>query len=205
MPRAIADRLRTGREERIADRLDNVSILFSDIVGFTPAARELPPEPVVEYLDGLYSDFDMLARDHGVNKIKTIGDAYMAIATDESAAAAGHARTGPEAMARFALAMCHAMQRHDGLGGHDMDLRVGIHHGPAIGGVIGKTRFSYDVWGEAVNTASRMESYGLPGEIQISEEFRRRLPDRFHIEDRGLIDIKGIGQTPVYLLKSERT
>jgi adenylate cyclase len=122
MPRAIADRLRFGREERIADRLENVSILFSDIVGFTPAARELPPEPVVAYLDALYNDFDALARDHGVNKIKTIGDAYMAIATDESAAGAGHDWTGAQAMACFALAMRNVMQRHDDLGGKPHEL-----------------------------------------------------------------------------------
>ena len=204
MPRAIADRLRTGTEDMIADKLVGVSILFSDIVGFTPAARELPPEPVVEYLDRLYSAFDELARSHGVNKIKTIGDAYMAIATDESAAAAGRNMSGAEAMARFALALLATLPRHGRLGTRDVSLRIGIHHGSAIAGVIGRTRFSYDVWGEAVNSASRMESHGKPGAIQISAEFRDQLGGRFSVEDRGVIDIKGLGPTPAYLLLGEQ-
>lgn len=200
MPRSIADRLRSGSEDRIADRLDGVSILFSDIVGFTPAAREMPPEPVVEYLDGLYSAFDELARSHGVNKIKTIGDAYMAIATNDSALAAGQGPSGAVAMARFALAMRAAMPDYGQLGAHDVTLRIGIHYGSAIAGVIGQTRFSYDVWGEAVNTAARMESHGLPGAIQISEAFHSQLEGQFSVEERGVIDIKGIGRTPAYLL-----
>ena len=194
MPATIATRLKEG-EERIADRIENLSVLFADLVGFTAAAHDLPPEEVVGYLDGLVRTFDALAEQHGVEKIKTIGDSYMAAAGFE-----GRAAEGAVAIGRFALAICEAIQRHAPLGAHQLDLRIGVHCGPATAGVIGDTRFSYDVWGDAVNVASRMESHGAPGRIQVSEAFRTLTQGAFAFEERGLSDIKGIGETRTYFL-----
>ena len=166
MPAAIAARLKSS-EERIADRIENLSVLFADLVGFTAAAHDLPPEEIVGFLDSLVRAFDALAEQYGVEKIKTVGDCYMAAAGFD-----GRAAEGAVAIGRFALAMIAANATPPPLGGHKLDLRVGIHCGPATAGVIGDTRFSYDVWGEAVNVASRMESHGEPGRIQVSEAFR---------------------------------
>ncbi|MEM1372583.1 MAG: adenylate/guanylate cyclase domain-containing protein, partial [Pseudomonadota bacterium] len=152
LPRAIAARLRTGKERRIADRLDNVSILFADLVGFTPAARDLPPEEVVGFLDRLYTAFDDAARRCGVQKIKTIGDAYMAIAIDaphpptDDERSVRHERTGAAAMALFAIELKRLADQQGQLGGRSIGVRIGIHHGSAVAGVIGRTRFAYDLW-----------------------------------------------------------
>jgi adenylate cyclase len=195
MPPAVAERLKSGAEQRIADRIETLSVLFADLVGFTAAAHELPPEQVVDYLDALVRTFDTLAEQHGVEKIKTIGDCYMAIAGRDGPAAAGACALGS-----FALAIMEAMGSSPALRERRLGLRVGIHCGPATAGVIGDTRFAFDVWGDAVNTASRMESHSLPGRIQVSEAFCSVVGDVFLFEERGLTDIKGIGTARTFFL-----
>jgi len=194
MPETIAARLKSS-DARIADHIDNLNVMFADLAGFTAAAQDLPPEEVVGFLDGLVRDFDALAERHGVEKIKTVGDCYMAAAGFD-----GRAREGAAAIGRFALAILDASVAHAVLGGRKLDLRIGIHCGPATAGVIGDTRFSYDVWGAAVNTASRMESHGEPGRIQVSHAFHDLAADAFVFEERGDVDIKGIGETRTYFL-----
>ena len=198
MPPTIARRLKSGHEERIADRIDTLSVMFADLVGFTQAARNLPPEMVVDFLDGLVRSFDALCERYGAEKIKTIGDSYMAAAGFN-----GAAEDGAVAIGRLALAMIQDMERQPPLGGSRLKLRIGIHCGPATAGVIGDIRFSYDVWGDAVNTASRMESHGVPGRIQVSEQFRNLTAAAFLFEDRGATDIKSIGATRTYFLMGD--
>jgi adenylate cyclase len=199
MPAAIAERLKSGAEERIADRIDNLSVLFTDLVGFTNAAQGLPPEQVVDYLDHMVREFDGLAEAHGIEKIKTIGDAYMAAAGFD-----GEAENAAIAIGRFALALLDANGRQPALGERKLALRIGIHCGPATAGVIGDTRFSYDVWGAAVNVASRMESHGAPGRIHVSEAFRDLTATAFAFDERGSTDIKSIGETRTFFLMVER-
>jgi adenylate cyclase len=194
MPSAIANRLKAG-EERIADRIEMLSVMFADLAGFTEAARNLAPEQVVEFLDGLVRACDALCQQYGADKIKTIGDSYMAAAGFD-----GRQVEGAAAIGRLALAMMDEIDRQPPLGERKLRLRVGIHCGPATAGVIGDTRFSYDVWGDAVNTASRMESYGEPGRIQVSEAFRNLAADQFVFEERGATDIKGLGATRTFFL-----
>jgi adenylate cyclase len=198
MPSAIAARLKSG-EERIADHIEMLSVMFADLAGFTEAAHDLAPEQVVEFLDGLVRMCDSLSERYGVDKIKTIGDSYMAAAGFN-----GLQAEGAHAIGRLALAMMEEIARQPPLGGRKLRARIGIHCGPATAGVIGDTRFSYDVWGDAVNTASRMESYGEPGRIQVSEAFRNLAADQFVFEERGATDIKGIGATRTFFLIGPR-
>jgi adenylate cyclase len=198
MPAAIAGRLKSG-EERIADRIEMLSVMFADLAGFTEAAHSLAPEQVVEFLDGLVRACDALCQQYGADKIKTIGDSYMAAAGFDGMQAEGAAAIG-----RLALAMMDVIAQQPPLGGRKLRLRAGIHCGPATAGVIGDTRFSYDVWGDAVNTASRMESHGEPGRIQVSEAFRNLAADHFVFEERGATDIKGLGATKTFFLVGPR-
>jgi adenylate cyclase len=198
MPRPIAERLKAG-EQRIADRIEMLSVLFADLVGFTSAAHDLAPEAVVEYLDGLVRVCDELSARYGVEKIKTIGDSYMAAAGFD-----GRSAEGAIAIGRFALALKAEMGSRPPLNGRKLGMRIGIHCGPATAGVIGDTRFSYDVWGDAVNTASRMESYGTPDCIHVSEDYRRLVGDAFTFEERGATEMKGIGETRTFFLTGER-
>jgi adenylate cyclase len=200
MPRAIAGRLRSGREDRIADRIETLSVLFGDLVGFTGAAHDLAPDEVVEFLDRLVCAFDALAETHGVEKIKTIGDNYMAAAGFD-----GRAVEGAVAVGRFALALLETIDRQPPLAGRKLRMRVGIHCGVATAGVIGVTRFSYDVWGDAVNFASRMESHGVPDRIQVSDTFRDLTRDAFDFEERGTTDLKGLGAARTFFLVGERS
>jgi adenylate cyclase len=198
MPSPIAERLKSG-EERIADRIETLTVMFADLVGFTESVHQLPPDEVVDFLDQLVRDFDALSAHHGVEKIKTIGDSYMA--------AAGFDGRGPEgavAVGRLALAMLTVIGKQPALGGRAPQLRIGIHCGPATAGVIGDTRFSYDVWGDAVNMAARMESTGLPGQIHVSEAFRALTLDRFEFSESGTADLKGIGVVRSYFLLKEK-
>jgi adenylate cyclase len=194
MPTPIAERLKAG-QERIADRIEMLTVVFADLVGFTEAAHGLPPEDVVDFLDHLVRGFDTLCEREGVEKIKTIGDSYMAAAGFN-----GRAVEGATGVGRLALAMMDAIGQQPPLGGRTLRLRIGIHCGPATAGVIGDTRFSYDVWGDAVNTASRMESHGEPARIQVSEAFRDLAADAFVFEERGTTDLKGIGAARTYFL-----
>ena len=198
MPDAIAERLKAS-EARIADRIETLSVVFADLVGFTAAGHDLPPEEIVGFLDGLVRTFDALAEQQGVEKIKTIGDSYMAAAGFD-----GRARDGAVAIGRFALAMLEANAAHAPLGRAKLELRIGIHCGPATAGVIGDTRLSYDVWGGAVNIASRMESHGEAGRIQVSTAFRELTGDAFAFEERGAVEIRGIGETRTYFLTGAR-
>jgi adenylate cyclase len=198
MPRSIAERLKAG-EERIADRIEMLSVMFADLAGFTEAARNLAPEQVVEFLDGLVRACDALCQQYGADKIKTIGDSYMAAAGFD-----GRQAEGAVAIGRLALAMMEVIAQQPPLGDRKLRLRAGIHCGPATAGVIGDTRFSYDVWGDAVNTASRMESHSEPGRIQVSETFRNLAADHFVFEERGATDIKSLGATRTFFLVGPR-
>jgi adenylate cyclase len=199
MPAAIAARLKSGREARIADGIETLTVLFADLVGFSTAAHDEPPHRVVAFLDGLVRTFDALAETHQVQKIKTIGDSYMAAAGFE-----GDAAQGAVAMGQFALAMMDAIKAQPPLAGHRLSMRIGIHCGEATAGIIGDTRFSYDVWGDAVNTASRLESQGVPGRIQVSHAFRELTKDAFVFEERGATELKGVGQMHTFFLVAAR-
>jgi adenylate cyclase len=199
LPPRIAERLIAGGEQKIADRVENLSVLFADLVGFTRAAHDLPPEQVIDYLDDFVRSFDDLCALHGVEKIKSVGDCYMA---------AGGLGGGQEAdavsLGRLALAMIEAQANRPPLGDARLKLRVGIHIGNATAGIIGDVRFSYDVWGDAVNMASRMESHGTPGRIHVSEAYRLATGASFVFEERGETEIRGIGLARTYFLVAAR-
>jgi adenylate cyclase len=198
LPRSIADRLK-GEEQPIADEFGAASILFADVVDFTPWSERLTPDEVVGCLDHLFSHFDELAERHRLEKIKTIGDCYMV--------AAGVPESRPDhasALALMALDMLDAM-RAEGEAGHlGLELRIGINSGPVVAGVIGRKRFLYDLWGDAVNTASRMEHYGTPGRIQITGATYELLADEFECEPRGTIPVKGKGEVETWYLVGPR-
>jgi adenylate cyclase len=192
LPRSIADRLK-AQTQPIADQFDSASILFADVVDFTPWSERLLPAEVVGYLDRLFTHFDELAERHGLEKIKTIGDCYM-VAAGVPTPRPDHAR----ALALMALDMLEAMHSTDGVGHLGLELRVGINSGPVVAGVIGRKRFLYDLWGDAVNTASRMESHGTAGRIQITRATYDLLADAFECEPRGTISVKGKGEIEVW-------
>ena len=198
LPTPIAERLKSG-EQPIADQLDEVSVVFADIIGFTEIAAALEPGALIALLNEIFTRFDRLAEHHGLEKIKTIGDAYMAVA--------GAPRALPDhavAAAEMALDMIDAVAAVPGPGGTSLAARVGIASGPAIAGVIGTRRFSYDLWGDTVNTASRMESHGPAGRVHVADATRRRLGDRYVFEDRGRIEVKGKGSMQTWLLLQRR-
>ena len=194
LPQRIIDRLNTG-ERLIADRHDDVAIVFSDFVGFTEISGRLPVGTVVASLNGLFSAFDAACAALGVEKIKTIGDAYMA--------AAGLPGTNPDhvaAVADLALAMRAAVQE----AGPPWRIRIGLHLGPVVAGVIGSSKYVYDLWGDAVNVASRLETTAPPGAIQVSEPVALALGDMFELEPRGEVELKGKGSTRTFLLRGRR-
>jgi len=193
LPRSIADKLKADAQP-IADHIGAASILFADVVDFTPWSEQREPAEVVGYLDRLFTRFDELADRYGLEKIKTIGDCYM-VAAGVPAARPDHAR----ALALMAMDMLEAMSSNDDVGrGHE--LRVGINSGPVVAGVIGRKRFLYDLWGDAVNTASRMESHGTPGRVQITRATYELLADEFECEPRGTIVVKGKGEVEAWYL-----
>jgi len=198
LPASVADRLKES-DETIADGFDSATVLFADIVGFTPLAQKLPPADTVVLLDRIFAGWDELAERHGVEKIKTIGDAYM-VAAGLPTPREDHA----EAIAELALEMGAEAERCAG-GGVPLEVRIGIDTGPLVAGVISRAKFSYDLWGDTVNTASRMESHGLPGEIQVTERAYERLRDRFELRSRGTIEVKGKGPMATYLLLGRRS
>jgi adenylate cyclase len=194
-PPSIVPRLISGREDRIADRIEGLTVMFADLVGFTKAAHDLAPEEIIGYLDGMVRCFDRLCAENGVEKIKTIGDRYMA-----AGGLTGDSRGQAVATAKLALAILRSQADLPALGGKRLALRIGLHTGSATAGIIGDTRFTYDVWGDAVNMASRMESHGLPGRIQVSDAFRSTLQNAFCFDERGIIEIRGIGPTRTWFL-----
>ena len=198
LPGQIVARL-NGGEAVIADRVDDVSILFCDLVGFTRLASRLAPSRLVERLNRVFSAFDSIAAELGIEKIKTIGDAYMA-AAGLPQPRADHA----EALAELAVRMQEALERLNAEGDSRLQMRIGMHTGPVIAGVIGRHKFLYDVWGDTVNVASRLESHGLPGRIQVSEAMRSALERRFTFEPRGLVRLRGKGLVPVFLLTGRK-
>jgi class 3 adenylate cyclase/HAMP domain-containing protein len=194
LPATIAERLKQG-ERIIADACSEVTIVFADIVGFTDLSTRIPAQQVVQLLSDLMSDFDQLALQHNIEKIKTIGDAYMAVAGLPDSRP-DHA----EAAIRLAVDMLHAASRRTTFDGEPLQLRIGINSGPVIAGVIGTHKFAYDLWGDTVNTASRMESCGLPGHIQVTEATHNILRHQFQFKSRGRIEVKGKGFMSAYLL-----
>jgi adenylate cyclase len=199
LPRSIADKLK-AESQPIADQFGSASILFADVVDFTPWSERLQPAEVVGYLDHLFSRFDELAERRGLEKIKTIGDCYM-VAAGVPEPRDDHAR----ALALMALDMLEAMCSDDQVGRLGLELRVGINSGPVVAGVIGRKRFLYDLWGDAVNTASRMESHGTPGRIQITRATYELLADEFECEPRGTITVKGKGEVEAWYLIGPRS
>jgi class 3 adenylate cyclase len=195
LPIKVADRLKT-KCETIADGFSECSVLFADIEGFTRFSRSVHPEGLVAVLNEIFSRFDDLVDKHNLEKIKTIGDAYMVVAGLPEPRH-DHA----EAIAAFALEMHHVLRRYHDEKSWDLKVRIGIDSGPVIAGVIGKKKFIYDLWGDTVNTASRMESHGLPGEIQVTKSTYKLLKDRYELRERGYLHIKGKGKMQTYLLK----
>jgi class 3 adenylate cyclase len=187
LPAPIADRLKSGAEV-IVDRFEAVTVLFADIVGFTKLSSTTSPEKLVTMLDELFSVFDRLAETHGLEKIKTIGDAYMVVAGIPQPIA-DHAL----AIAHMAMDMLAAIDAYSKKHATDLSIRIGVHTGPVVAGVIGKKKFIYDLWGDTVNTASRMESHGVPGRVHISAVTAELIKGTFELEARGPVDIKGKG------------
>ena len=198
IPARVAERLKQGEE--IADSYNEVSVLFADLVGFTELTQRLVARRVVTTLNDVFSSFDAIALKYKVEKVKTIGDGYMAVAglfdwTEDHA----------EALVRMATEMHEAIARYNQETGHDLGLRVGINSGPVIAGVIGTSRFLYDMWGDTVNTASRMESSGVPGRTQVTEKAHDLLKHKFTFEEREPMEVKGKGVMRTFLLLGERT
>jgi class 3 adenylate cyclase len=197
LPPSIARRLKLGGGQ-IADGFAGVTVLFADIVGFTTLSSRLSPERVVGMLNDLFCKFDDVAGSLGLEKIKTIGDCYM-VAGGLPEPRSDHA----EAVARMGLMMLRIVADIAERSGEPFDIRIGIHSGPVVAGVIGKRKFIYDLWGDTVNVASRMESHGVPGAIQLSDASRRLLDGKFRLQHRGLIEIKGKGAMDTWLLDSQ--
>ena len=198
LPEEIIDRLEAG-ETVIADRYDAVTVLFSDFVGFTEISANIPAPVLVAELNRLFSEFDALCERMSVEKVKTIGDAYMAVG--------GLPRTRIDhtvAIAETALEMVSAIEKVNQTSRARWQVRIGIHTGGAVAGVIGSHKFVYDVWGDAVNIASRLETSSLPDRIQISELVAKELGDRYRLEPRGKVDLKGKGKMQTYFLLGHR-
>lgn len=198
LPPTIAARLKDG-ETLIADRHPEITAVFADIVGFTRLSVSLSADVVIGMLNQLYSAFDDLADRYGLEKIRTIGDNYFAVA-GAPIARPDHA----EAAADFALAILDVLRSQAGGSLAQLNIRIGLNSGPALAGVIGKRKFVYDLYGDTVNTASRMESFGIPGEIQVSEATYLLLQDAYVLEPRGSIDVKGKGAMRTYLLRGRK-
>ena len=193
LPLPIAERLKVG--ESVVDRFEEVTVLFADISSFTKLATEMVPVDIVQMLNQIFSAFDSIADSYGLEKIKTIGDAYMV--------AGGIPEEQPnhvQAVANMAMDMRDWLTRFRDEHGLDIGLRVGIHSGPVVAGVIGSRKFIYDLWGDTVNLASRMESHGVIDQVQVTEVVAEKLKPHFQLETRGEIAVKGKGMMPVYLL-----
>jgi len=194
LPAPIAQRLKQG-EKTIADSFSEVTVLFADLVGFTKLSANLSPAELVELLNMIFSSFDELAEKYGLEKIKTIGDAYM-IVGGLPTPKEDHA----EAIAEMALDMLDRVKKISQKQGKPLQIRIGINTGAVEAGVIGTKKFAYDLWGDTVNTAHRMESHGIPGNIQVTEDTYNCLANKYTFQERGTIDIKGKGSMRTYLL-----
>lgn len=195
LPSSVARRLKAG-ERPLADRFEHAGILFADIVGFTPISEEVEPDALVDFLDELFTQFDDVTERWGLEKIKTVGDAYIVLA--------GVPELGSgdiEALADAALEMRDLVKDVRLPNGAPLQVRIGMDVGPVVAGVIGTRKFAYDLWGDSVNTASRMESSGIPGEIQVTERAYQHLAGRYRFQARGPIEVKGKGVISTYLLK----
>ena len=204
LPHAIAERLKGRPEiaaesftELIADSFAEVTVLFADIVEFTKFSSGVSAETLVDVLNDIFTRFDTIADKHGLEKIKTIGDCYMA-AAGLPAPAADHAIRA----ANMALDMIEAVERYNEESNYSLRVRIGISTGSVVAGVIGKRKFLYDLWGDVVNTASRMESHGVSGRIQMTDSTRQRLGETFKFEKRGSIEVKGKGEMETWFLNS---
>ena len=196
LPEPIAERLK--REPGvIADHFDSVSVLFADIVGFTPLSETMSAEEMVEWLNEVYSAVDILVQDHGVEKIRTIGDGYM-VAAGVPFLRDDHA----SALAGLALDMRVHFDTLPPVHDHKVSFRIGISSGPVVGGVIGTYKFQYDIWGDTVNTAARMESHGVPGRIHISNATHELIRGDFVCDPRGSIEVKGKGQMETWFVEA---
>lgn len=195
LPQRVIDRLSAG-ETLIADRHEAVSVLFSDFVGFTGISARLAPATLIEELNGLFAGFDAICEETGVEKIKTVGDAYLVIGglADE----ADHAA----AVAETALQMVEQVQAFDS--GTGWQIRIGLHAGPVVAGVIGTSKFAYDVWGDTVNVAARLEAASEPNRIHVSATLASQLEDRFRLESRGPVELKGKGAVETCYLVGRR-
>ncbi len=194
LPEKIARTLKS-RDGVIAEEFENVSVLFADIVDYTAFSRDKKPSEVVSKLNDIFQEFDQLADRHGLEKIKTIGDAYMVVGGLPE-----RSDHHEPAIARMALEMMDVAQRVRRTDGERFSLRIGIHSGPVVAGVIGSRKFAYDLWGDTVNVASRLESNGVPGRIQVSDALYNRLRQEFIFESRGSVELKGKGAVPVHVL-----
>jgi len=194
LPGEIATRLKEGQHE-IADNFADVTVLFGDLVGFTALSSKIPADRLVDMLNGLFSRFDQAASDLGIEKIKTIGDCYMAVC--------GLPKPCPDhadRMARMALRMVTSTREYGLENGLKLELRVGVNSGPVVAGVIGTSKFIYDLWGDTVNLASRMESTGVPGQIQVTRGVYEHLKNDYELESRGVVQVKGKGEIECWLL-----
>ena len=195
LPEEIAARLKVEPDKTIADSLPKVAILFADIVQFTPRSAAMKPEKVVDFLNRVFSRFDALAEKYGLEKIKTIGDAYMVAAGMPNPCGDPVHR-----VAEMALDMLEVMKPLSRELEDTVEVRVGLHAGPAVAGVIGNKKLFYDVWGETVNTASRMESHGEPGRIQVTGPAYEELASHYCLEERGKVEVKGMGEIETWWL-----
>jgi len=206
LPASIAERLRGG-ETVIADRFDDMAVLFADVVNFTAMSARMPASELVDLLNQVFTMCDELAERFGLEKIKTVGDAYMVVGGIRPDDRARHADGVPPVVdvVEMGLAMLAGLESYRATTGIDIHVRVGMHVGPAVAGVIGIRKFIYDVWGDTVNTASRMESTGVPDRIQVTTATYERLRDRYEFEARGDVEVKGKGLIPAWLIAGRRS
>lgn len=195
LPKRIAERLKEAPDGRIADQAERCSVLFVDLVGFTAASREVEPGEIVAYLDTVFSRLDAACERLGVDKIKTIGDSYMAVG-----GLSGDPLQGARAIGLLALELLDIIETAPTLGDAKLQMRAGIHSGPVTAGVIGNARMTYDLWGDTVNVASRMELHGVPGRIHVSAAYKDLTAVHFEFEPRGQIEMKSVGLHATYFL-----
>ncbi|NEO83629.1 MAG: CHASE2 domain-containing protein [Spirulina sp. SIO3F2] len=198
LPQSIAIRLKQG-ETDVANWFPEATVLFADIVGFTPLSEKIPPREMLAYLNEIFSALDTLTEQYQLEKIRTIGDNYM-VAAGVPEPREDHA----EAIANMALGIPEAIQKFNLRNGTQINMRIGINTGPLIGGVVGSKKMLYDIWGDSVNTASRMESHGVPGQIQVTPATYNKLKDLYIFEPRGVIPVKGKGEMATYFLVGKR-